>query len=245
MFMLCCLLLSGCTSNKKDDNTLIIGMDDTFAPMGFKNDEGEIVGFDVELAKEVGKIIGKTFTFQNIDWDLKETELQNRNIDLLWNGYSITEKRKENVLFSDPYLENKQIIITLKDSGITCKEDLVNKTVSVQKNSSAYEAASKDTQFISQLKNKELVQLETNNDCFMDLEAKRSDAIIVDETLARYYMKQQNKDIYLVLEDNFGVEEYGIGMRKDETELANQINDALKQLKNNGKFDEIKSKWFS
>lgn len=245
MALLCCFAVTGCSTSKEEEkDAYVIGIDDTFAPMGFKNDTGDIVGFDVELAKEVSKIIGKDFTFQNIDWDLKETELASKNIDLIWNGYSITDDRKEKVLFSEPYMENRQIIISTKANQITTKADLKDKVVSVQKKSSAYEAVMKDASFVSALKNSELVQYETNNDCFMDLEAGRSDAIVVDETLARYYMKQQKDNIYYVLEENFGTEEYAIGMRKEDTALCKEVNDAIQQLRDNGTFDKIKGNWF-
>lgn len=250
--LLCVCMLSmalfGCGSEGKesvlDSKEFVMGLDNTFAPMGFKNDEGEIVGFDVDLANEVAKRLDMKVTFQNIDWDLKETELQNGNIDCIWNGYSVTEKRKEKVLFSDAYLENKQIIITLDDSDIDSKEDLKGKTVSVQKNSSAYEAVMEDNAFVDSLKGGKLVQFDTNNECFIDLESGRSDAIVVDETLARYYMKQQKEDIYEVLEEDFGKEEYAVGFRKEDKEFRNKVNDTLNDMKQDGTFDTLKDKWF-
>lgn len=239
------LMLFGCgNANQKSENAFVVGLDDTFAPMGFKDDSGEIVGFDVELAKEVAARIDMDVTFQNIDWDLKESELNNGSIDCIWNGYSITEPRKQQVLFSDAYLDNKQIIITLKDSDIKTKADLNGKVVAVQKNSSAYEAVSQDEAFVESLDGGKLVQFDTNNDCFMDLEAGRCDAIVVDETLARYYMKQQANDIYKVLDEDFGKEEYAIGFRKDDQDFRNQVNDALNEMKQDGTFDEIKDRWF-
>lgn len=248
MLALCCTLtLSACgseTSNEGSKEVLTIGIDNTFAPMGFLQD-GELVGFDVELARAVAKKIGVEVEFQNIDWDLKETELDAGNIDLIWNGYSITEKRKEQVLFSDAYMENKQLIITTDQTGIQNKEDLKGKTVSVQKNSSAYDAVMQDTALVESLNGGKLTQFDTNNDCFMDLESGRSDAIVVDETLARYYMKQQDNGInYVVLDEDFGKEEYAVGMRKDDTELCDKINTALKELKEDGTFDTIRDKWF-
>lgn len=248
MNLLCACLLSmmlfGCGGQDTKKDGFVVGLDDTFAPMGFKNDQGEIVGFDVELAKEVGKRIDQEVTFQNIDWDLKESELKNGSIDCIWNGYSITDKRKEKVLFSDAYLENKQIVITLKDSNIDDLDDLKGKVVSVQKNSSAYEAVAEDKEFVKGLKNSELVQFDTNNDCFMDLESKRSDAIVVDETLARYYMKQQSNNVYKVLDEDFGKEEYAIGFRKDDQEFADKVNKVMADMKEDGTFQKIKDKWF-
>ena len=161
--LLCTLTLTACGSDaaKGDDKeVLTIGIDDTFAPMGFKKD-GKLVGFDVELAEAVSKKIGKKVEFQNIDWDLKETELESGNIDLIWNGYSITEERKKQVLFSDPYMENRQIIITTDKTGIKTKADIKDKTLSVQKNSSAYDAVMKDKDFVAGLKDGKPTQFDT------------------------------------------------------------------------------------
>lgn len=247
--LLCAITLTGCGNGKDaedgtDKKVLKIGIDDTFAPMGFKKD-GKLVGFDVELARAVGKKIDKEVEFQNIDWDLKETELESGNIDLIWNGYSITAQRKEQVLFSDPYMNNRQLIITTDKTGIKTKADIKDKTLSVQKNSSAYDAVMKDDAFVKTLKGGKPTQFDTNNDCFMDLESGRSDAIVVDETLARYYMKQQDNGVtYKVLDEDFGKEEYAVGMRKSDEELAKQINAALKELKEDGTFDKIKAEWF-
>lgn len=245
MLLAALLLTSACSKNETSEDVLVVGFDDTFAPMGFKDDNGEIVGFDIDLAKEIGEITGFEFEFQNIDWDLKETELENGNIDLIWNGYSITSERQEKVLFSDPYMENSQIIIVLSESGIKTKDELFGKTVSVQKNSSAYEAVMKDEGFVNSLKDQTIIQYDTNIDCFNDLVAKRSDAIVVDEVLARYYIRQQdNPEIYYILEEDFGDEEYAIGMRKDDEELCNKINNALNEIVESGKYDEIYQRWF-
>ena len=118
----------------EEKGEIIMGLDDTFAPMGFRDDKGELVGFDVDLAKEVFKRAGFEVKLQPIDWTMKETELNSGNIDVIWNGYSITEERKEKVAFTKPYLENKQIILTLSDSSINSKADLENKKVAVQVN---------------------------------------------------------------------------------------------------------------
>lgn len=245
MLLAALLLTSACSKNETSEDVLVVGFDDTFAPMGFKDDNGEIVSFDIDLAKEIGEIIGFEFEFQNIDWDLKEAELENGNIDLIWNGYSITSERQEKILFSDPYMENSQIIIVLSEFGIKTKDELVGKTVSVQKNSSAYESVMKDEGFVNSLKDQAVIQYDTNIDCFNDLVAKRSDAIVVDEVLARYYIKQQdNPEIYYILEEDFGDEEYAISMHKDDEELCNKINNALNEIVESGKYDEIYQRWF-
>lgn len=247
------LTITGC-SKKQDSNDsftklkergyVVLGFDDTFAPMGFKDAKGEIVGFDVDLAKEVFKRIGLTVKFQPIDWSMKETELTSKNIDMIWNGYTITEERKEKVAFSKPYLENKQIIITLADSSITSKKDLGGKKVSTQNGSSSLDAINKDVDFVKSLSGGAPLLYENYNEVFMDLEAKRSDAIVADEILVRYYMKERGAEKYKVLSDNFGTEEYGIGIRKGDTELLALIDKNLDEMKKDGTSATISKKWF-
>lgn len=224
----------------------VIGIDDTFAPMSFKDTDGNIVGFDVDLAKAAGEIMDVEFTFQPIDWVMKETELNSGNIDLIWNGYSITEERKQQVAFSDPYLDNQQIIVTLADSVIEKKTDLAGKTVATQQSSSTLDALNADTSgIVQEFEGGEPVLYPTFVDVFNDLDSGRSDAIVVDEVLGRYIMKEKGVQNYKVLEENFGEEEYGVGMRKDEKELQNALNQVLKELQENGEYETIYEKWFA
>ena len=251
LFIILVLLLTGCSSPKTDDTadknieetkTLVVGLDDTFAPMGFRDDAGELVGFDIDLAKAIAAKIGYEVSFQPIDWAMKETELNSGNIDCIWNGYSITEERKTKVAFSTPYLDNAQLIITLSGSDIASKADLTDKIVAVQKESSALDAVTADDIAASI---KEIVEFDTNIDCFMDLEAGRCDAIVCDEVLARYIIKQRGEDKYNILSDDFGKEEYGIGFRLTDSELVASVDKALEDLKADGTYKEIYTKWFS
>lgn len=232
------------TGSVKD--TYVVGIDETFAPMSFRNNEGDIVGFDVDLAEEVGEMMGVTFTFQPIDWVMKETELNAGNIDLIWNGYSITEERKEKVAFTDPYLDNKQIIVTLADSDIETKADLAGKVVATQQGSATLDALNADeTGVVEEFDGGEPILYPTFTDVFNDLDSGRSKAIVVDEVLGRYIMKQKGQENYKVLEENFGEEEYGVGVRKDDTELLDNLNESLDELKKNGTYDEIYQTWFA
>ena len=248
LFIILVLLLTGCNATKTEEvkqdktKTLVVGLDDTFAPMGFRDDKGELVGFDIDLAKAVAEKIGYEVSFQPIDWAMKETELNSGNIDCIWNGYSITEERKTKVAFSTPYLDNAQLIITLAGSDITSKADLADKTVAVQKESSALDAVTADDIAASL---KEIVEFDTNIDCFMDLEAGRCDAIVCDEVLARYIIKQRGEDKYNILSDDFGKEQYGIGFRLTDSELVASVDKALEDLKADGTYKDIYSKWFS
>lgn len=228
-----------------DKDELVIGLDDTFVPMGFKDDSGELVGFDVDLAKAVGEKLNKKIKFQAIDWSMKESELKNGNIDLIWNGYSINDERKEKVDFSKPYLNNTQVIVTLADSPINTKADLAGKKVGAQDQSTAVDAVENDKDNImSKFNGGNLVTFADNNDALMDLEAKRLDAIVVDEILARYYIKARGEEKYKILKDNFGQEQYGVGIRKGDTKFVDAFNNALDEVIADGKAAEISKKWF-
>lgn len=254
LLLLVATLVAGCSNSETTSETpskspaeektnYVMGLDDTFAPMGFRDEKGELVGFDVDLATEVSKRLGITIEFQPIDWSMKETELNAGNIDFIWNGYSVTDERKEKVAFSDAYLENSQIIVVLADSEVELKTDLTGKNVAVQAESSALDAINAEPEFVESVN--ELVEFSTNNEAFIDLEVGRSDALVVDEVLARFYMKQKGQEKYRVLEEDFGDEKYAVGLRKDDAELLEKLNAALKDMKNDGTYDDIYAKWFS
>lgn len=225
-----------------DYDKIIVGLDDTFAPMGFRDENGELTGVDVELANAVSEELGIPFEFQPIDWSMKETELNNGTVDLLWNGYSITEERKQVVSFTDPYLENKQIVVTMADSDINSIADLAGKTVAAQDMSSAVDAIEGKPEVKDTFA--ELVTFETNDQCLRDLEAGRSDAVVADEVLVKYYISQKGAEKYKILDEDFGEEEYGIGARKDDTALVEAINGAMDALKEGGTTKAIGEKWF-
>lgn len=244
-------VITGCTANttagaaEDEKTTLIMGLDDTFAPMGFRNEKGELAGFDIDLANEVAKRLGVKIEFQPIDWSMKEMELNAGNIDLIWNGYSITAERKEKVNFTNSYLANAQIIITMADSEINTIADLKDKVVATQAESSSLDAARAQEGFIESLKNGKLIEYSTFNEVFNDLESGRAEAIIADEVLARYYMKNKGEEQFKVLEEDLGPEEFGVGLRKEDTQLLESLDATLNEIKEDGTYDEIYSKWFS
>lgn len=241
------LSIAGCNNKSQDamdKETLIIGFDDTFVPMGFKDNNGEIVGFDIDLAKEVSKRIGKQVTFQPIDWSMKESELNSGKIDLIWNGYSITKERKEKVNFTNPYLENRQVIITLANSKINSKVDLKGMNVGAQNQSSAVDAINKEEELLKTFKDGKVYTFETNNEALMDLEAKRIDAVVADEILARYYINKKGEGKYKILNDDFGDESYGVGIRKGDEKLLEKLNEAFEDIKKDGTAKKVSEKWF-
>lgn len=229
----------------KSKGQLTIGLDDTFAPMGFKDDKGEIVGFDIDLAKEVAKRMGVEAVFKPSEWSGIVFELKSKNIDAIWNGMTITEDRLKEISFSDTYMSNSQIIVTLANNTLQSKEELKGKVIGLQLGSSSFSAVSADP-----LNNefKEIKKYDTNVDALMDLEAGRVDAVVLDEIVARYYIAQKekndNKDIFKVLNGDFGKEDYGVGIRQEDEDLKNEINKIISEMRKDGSFDIIYEKWF-
>ena len=220
---------------------LIVGLDDAFAPMGFRNEQNELVGFDVDLAKEVGSRLGIEIRFQPIDWDAKVLELNSGKIDMIWNGLTITDSRKEEMSFSLPYLSNRQIVITLSDSSVQTLNDLAGLEVGVQI-SSASEEAVKASDIVSSLGS--LIQYDTYTQALLDLKNGNVDAIVIDEIMGRY-MLSQVEDTYKILEENFGSEEYGIGFRLEDTLLRDLIDQTLNQMYLDGTTEAISLQWFN
>jgi len=218
-----------------------VGLDDAFAPMGFRDEKGEIVGFDVDMAKEAARRMGVEAEFIPIDWASKEMELNNKNIDMIWNGLTITEERKKNMLFTDPYLENLQIIVVQAGSDIKNKSDLAGKKVGTQTGSSSNDALEADEATFKSLD--EVVGYPDNLEALMDLATGRIAAVVVDEVLGRYYISK-NPEKYKVLEDHFGSEEYGVGLRLTDKALRDELQRVLDEMKADGTSAEISKKWF-
>lgn len=237
--------VAGC--NKKDtasnDNEIVIGYDNTYFPMGYLDDKGNTVGFDVDLAKETFKRLNMDVKFQSIDWSMKETELNSGNIDAIWNGYSLTEERKAKFAYTDAYMKNSQLIVTLKNSSIKNKEDLKGKTIGTQQGSAGQEALEKDTEILNSLDGSPILY-DTFDKVFRDLEAGRTDAIVGDETLVKYYINKKGEEKYKILDDNFGTQDYVVAFRKDDNELRNKVNKTINEIKEDKTFDEIYNKWF-
>ena len=171
----------------KDKGTLILGLDDSFPPMGFRDENDQVVGFDIDLATEVAKRMGVELVIQPIDWDSKELELETGRVDCLWNGLSITDERVAAMYFEKPYIANKQIVIVPEGSEIKTAADLKEKRVGLQKGSSALDAlnANPVSKELS-----ELVELADNVTVFSELKAGRIDAFVVDEVVGRYLISK-------------------------------------------------------
>ena len=255
-------MLAGCgsssnestTSESKEDTSLTdvqaaghftLGLDADFAPMGFTDDNGEIVGFDIDLAKAVGEKMGVDVEVKPIDWDSKDMELSSGKIDVIWNGFSITDERRQEVLFSNPYLSTKQSIVVKKGSDITKKADLAGKKIALQDGSTSEDALKADTATYESVGDANISRFKENSQVLMEVDSGRADAAVIDEVFVRYYLQKENLlDKYTVLEEGFDEEDYGVGGRKGDYALMEAINKALDECKADGTTSEISQKWF-
>lgn len=228
----------------QDNGKLILGLDDSFPPMGFRDDGDNIVGFDIDLAKAVSEKLGVELVIQPIEWSAKEQELATKSIDCIWNGFSITDERLANLTMSIPYMENTISMVVVNGSDIKSKEDMAGKRLAVQGGSSAEETlnAEENTEFRESLGEvnggfKDYVT------ALMDLETGNSDAVLMDSVVANYMINDAGKD-FVVLDDDLIAEEYAIGFRRGEEALAEAVNEALRKCKEDGTVEAIASKWF-
>ena len=252
------LIATGCASGGKEkprkDNwndfqtykKVVIGFDNTFVPMGFQDKSGKNIGFDIDLANAVFEKYGIKVEWQAINWDLKETELKNGNIDLIWNGYSKTEERESVVQFTKQYMVNEQVIVVKKSKNIKSISQLKDKVLGAQNGSSGYDTFNEKPKVLKNIvKNNDATQYESFNEALIDLENDRIDALLIDRVYANYYLKQQNKlDDYSILNAGYDSEAFAVGARKADITLVNKINEAFYELYKTGKFQEISNKWF-
>ncbi|WP_206459011.1 amino acid ABC transporter substrate-binding protein [Anaerovorax sp. IOR16] len=220
--------------------TLVVGCDDEFPPMGFRDENGEVTGFDIELAKLVAEKLGVEAVVQPIDWKTKEMSLESKKIDVIWNGYTIDKERNGKVEYTKPYLNNQQVIVVKADSEINAKADLADKVVGAQANSSGLKAIKSDEAFKDSLA--ELKEYDTYPQALLDLEG-RIDAVVIDKILIGYVMAQE-PDTYRILDETMGDEFYGIGCRKGGVALRVAIDDALDELMEDGSIEALSTEWF-
>lgn len=219
----------------------VLGLDDSFPPLGFRNEKNEIDGFDIDLAKEVAARLGVSFTAQPIEWDAKEQELNTGKIDCIWNGFTITPERLEALSFTKAYLDNEQVVVVRADSGITKLSDLTGKKVGLQSGSSAQEAVDSNAAFKSSLK--DIVMFKENITALNDLEIKQVDGVVMDSVVANYSIAMTKKP-FVVLSEPLSTEEYGIGFRKSDVQLRDKVQSILEDMQKDGTASSISNKWF-
>lgn len=229
-------------SQTAEKKTFTVGFDANFPPYGYRDDNGEYVGFDLDLAQEVCNRRGWTLVKQPIDWDSKDMELSAKTIDCIWNGFTMSEDRLDKYTWTEPYVDNSQVFVVAKDSGIKTFDDLAGKTVAVQTASSALEALDSDDCKELKASFKSLEQIPEYNTAFMNLEAKSVDAIAMDIGVAKYQIESRG-DKFVMLSEPIITERYGIAFLKGNETLRDEVQNTLYDMLKDGKLDEIAKKW--
>ena len=250
--LLAAMLLLTCSALAEDDGLanvmakgkLIMGFDEAYPPMGFVNEDGVHVGFDIDLAREVCKRMGVELVLQPISWDAKELELSGGNIDCIWSGLTITEERKEQMLFTMPYLANEQIMVVMADSGIASIADLAGKVLGTQAGSASVDVLEANPELKASL-----AEIALSDDfvaALMDLKLGGIDVLLIDSVVGNYYIAQQeDPSFFTVLPEVLEAEEYGIAFRKGEQTLADAVSRELVALLEDGTLAKITANWFA
>lgn len=220
-----------------DSGKFILGLDATFKPMGFTDENDQIVGFDIDVAQEVCKRLGVELVKQPIDWDTKEADLDAGKIDCIWNGMSINASRQEVMNLSEAYMENAMVFVVANGSAIASQADLDGKTVAVQSGSTAQDILRESGLNVVE------TALATNVECLQQLELNLVDTVFMDSVVANYEIKESGKD-YVILPDGLEEEEYAIGFRKNDCALRDKVQSILSEMKADGTLGEISTNWF-
>ena len=219
------------------DETFVVGFDASFPPYGYKDDNGEYVGFDLELAQEVCDRNGWELVKQPIDWDAKDMEIESETIDCIWNGFTING-REDQYTWSEPYIDNKQVFVVAADSGIETLEDLAGKLVETQVDSSALAALEGDQKALADTFGS-LTQIAEYNTAFMDLESGACDAIAMDIGVAYYQMNsRENPENFVILDEEISSEQYGVGFKLGNEELRDAVQATLDEMAADGTIAE-------
>ena len=239
---ICCFGFGACS--KESDNTLKVGITD-YKPMDYKESgSDEWIGFDADLAREVGKILGKNVEFVEIDWNNKVFALNSKEIDVIWNGMTITDELKQNILISDAYLENKQVVVCQKSEVEKYKtiDDILKANEILVEAGSAGDSAIKA---VEGLKNGQLKTASAQKDTLLEVKTSAQKIAIIDKLMAQVVTGDGTSYSDLTFVDvGFELEQFGIGFRKSDTSLKTDVENAIKQLKDNGKYAEIQTKYF-
>ena len=224
----------------KASGKLVIGIDDAFPPMEFRNEQNELVGFDIDASRELGKRLGIDIEHVPTAWKGVIMSLKTGKFDIIWSGMSITEERKKEIAFTKPYIMEKQIMVVKGDNQkIKSVKDLGEKHVAgVQLGSTSEEALAKLGATF-----KEIKRYDTNTTAFMDLKIGRIDALAVDELVGRYYLSQRPGE-YRVLPEPLTSEPIGVGVRQEDAALKDMIQKTLDAMFADGTMRKISIKWF-
>lgn len=223
----------------QDKGKLVLGLDATFKPMGYTDENDQIVGFDIDCAKEVCSRLGIELETYGVNWETKEIDLDAGTIDCIWNGLSVSDERKKVMLMSDPYMKNEMVFVVNESSDIKAPADLNGKTVAVQNGSTAQEIllASEVGKTVT------VNELTTNVEALNQLEMNMCDAVFLDSVVADYEITT-GKKAFRRLDEGLEPEEYAIGFRLGDKALCDKVFGTLKEMKADGKLGEISGKWF-
>ncbi len=223
------------------DNKFVVGFDAAFPPYGYQDENGEYVGFDLDLAAEVCDRNNWELVKMPIDWDSKDMELNSGTISCIWNGFTMNG-REEDYTWSKPYVDNSQVFVVKADSGIAAFADLSGKIVAVQTDSSAEAALQEEEK--AELKDsfKELLVVGEYNTAFLNLESDAVDAIAMDVGVAKYQLESREGD-FTILEEPLAAEQYAVGFKKGNEALRDQVQKTLDEMAADGAFGTIAEKW--
>lgn len=235
-------IISGCTKaaikGTASSGVLKVGLDDVTPPMEFKDEKGNDVGFDIDLANAIGKKLNKKIEIVPTAWDGIFLALKANKFDCIISDVSITEDRLKEFSFSKPYINNSQAIVVKSGSTISGPSDLKGKKVGVIPNSTGEEAANKflkDSKF-------DIIKYDQTIQFFSDLKIGRIDALITDIVTAQYYANTDKN--YKVAAGKLNNEPLGITFKKENTELRDQVQKAIDDLRTDGTLKKISEKWF-
>ena len=246
------LLFAACGNSSEkaesaaDKEEVIVGLDDTFVPMGYRQKNGQLVGYDIDLAKAVFKTYGIKANFQTVDWSMNATELKNGTIDLIWNGFTKTPERRSKVAFSRTYLKNNQVLVSLKKDHINSLADMQGKVLGAQTGSSGSNDINKYPKLLkNRIKDNEPVLYESFTNAFIDLNSGRIQGLLIDSSYADYYIaNQKHPEDFQTIRGAFPDEQFGVGMRKSDVTMKKKIDQALVKLGKDGTLEQINQKWF-
>lgn len=244
-------LFAGCAKEKSMEDLsmqkvlskgkLVLGLDDAFPPMGFRDENNEIVGFDIDVAREVCKRLGVELAPQPIDWNAKEQELNTGKIDCIWNGFTITPARQEQLNFTEPYVGNAQVLVVRDDVPIFKLSELTGKQVGLQAGSSAADALDAAADFKATLS--KVIEFKDNLTALMDLEVRGVDAVVMDLLVANDNIKRSGK-AYRILEERLAPEQYGVAFRKNDQALRDAVQAQMSAMARDGSLAKIALRWF-
>ena len=244
LLLLTIFLLTGCGDDWNKKETLIIGLDDNYAPFGFRDDQGRLIGFDIDLANEVASRMGVKFEFKPIDWDNKREEITSGKVDMIWNGLDIVEERKEYMIFTKPYMDNRQILLVKQENDFNfySKYDLAGKIVGTQAGSNSEQYVNEDKKLKDSLA--EFKTYPNVKEEFAALIDGQCDVLIIDELAARYEMNR-NPNKFKFIEVTVGeATEIGIGFDKNNVALRDKVQKVFGEMTADGTARKISLKWF-